>query len=119
MRPARHARLEQRHQPVHDDAFHRERHQGAQQVAAALQLVAVHPGDAGASQHDRDPGAPRQAVTERPRTNWAVSTLLDLELRSGDWPQAEATLKRAEKLKVIESADAWQIPIGRLDRNAL
>jgi len=48
----------------------------------------------------------RQAVTERPRTNWAASTLLDLELRSGDWPQAEATLKRAEKLKVIESADA-------------
>src|SRR5262245_26790150 len=27
----------------------------------------------------------RQAVTERPRTAWAVSTLLDLELRSGDW----------------------------------
>ena len=48
----------------------------------------------------------RQAVTERPRTSWAVSTLLDLELRSGDWPQAESTLKRAEKLKVIESADA-------------
>jgi len=48
----------------------------------------------------------RQAVTERPRTSWAVSTLLDLELRSGDWPQAEATLKRAEKLKIIESASA-------------
>ncbi len=48
----------------------------------------------------------RQAVTERPRTSWAVSTLLDLELRSGDWPQAEATLKRAEKLKVVESASA-------------
>jgi HemY protein len=48
----------------------------------------------------------RQAVTERPRTGWAVSTLLELELRSGDWPQAEATLKRAEKLKVVESADA-------------
>src|SRR5262245_32403998 len=48
----------------------------------------------------------RQTVTERPRTGWAVSTLLDLELRAGDWPQAEATLKRAEKLKVVESADA-------------
>jgi HemY protein len=48
----------------------------------------------------------RQAVTERPRTGWAVSTLLDLELRSGDWPQAEATLKRAEKLKLVEPADA-------------
>jgi HemY protein len=48
----------------------------------------------------------RQAVTERPRTGWAVSTLLDLELRSGDWPQAEATLKRAEKLKLVEAADA-------------
>src|SRR5262249_59439186 len=29
-----------------------------------------------------------------------------LELRSGDWPQAEATLKRAEKLKIVESPDA-------------
>jgi HemY protein len=48
----------------------------------------------------------RQAVTERPRTGWAVSTLLDLELRAGDWPQAEATLKRAEKLKVVEAAEA-------------
>jgi len=48
----------------------------------------------------------RQAVTERPRTGWAVSTLLDLELRSGDWSPAEATLKRAEKLKLVEAADA-------------
>jgi HemY protein len=35
-----------------------------------------------------------------------VSTLLDLELRSGAWPQAEATLKRAEKLKVVDPGSA-------------
>ena len=48
----------------------------------------------------------RQAVTERPRTTWAASTLLDLELRAGDWPAAETTLKRAEKLRVIEPSAA-------------
>ncbi len=54
-------------------------------------------------------GYARQAVTERPKTAWAVSTLLDLELRSAAWAQAEATLKRAEKLKVIEAAAARRI----------
>jgi len=48
----------------------------------------------------------RQAVKERPKTAWAVSTLLDLELRSAAWAQAEATLKRAEKLKVVEAGAA-------------
>jgi HemY protein len=54
-------------------------------------------------------GYARQAVTERPKTAWAVSTLLDLELRSAAWAQAEATLKRAEKLKVVEAAAARRI----------
>jgi HemY protein len=54
-------------------------------------------------------GYARQAVTERPKTAWAVSTLLDLELRSAAWPQAEATLKRAEKLKVVEAVAARRI----------
>jgi HemY protein len=54
-------------------------------------------------------GYARQAVTERPKTAWAVSTLLDLELRSAAWPQAEATLKRAEKLKVVEAGAARRI----------
>ena len=44
----------------------------------------------------------RQAATERPNTAWAVSTLLDLELRSGEWAHAMLTLKRAERLKAIE-----------------
>ncbi|MGE0119401.1 MAG: heme biosynthesis protein HemY [Dongiaceae bacterium] len=51
-------------------------------------------------------GFARQAVEARPKTAWAVSTLLDLELKSGAWPQAEATLKRAEKLGVVEHAAA-------------
>lgn len=54
-------------------------------------------------------GYARQAVTERPKTAWAVSTLLDLELRSAAWPQAEATLRRAEKLKVVEAGSARRI----------
>jgi HemY protein len=54
-------------------------------------------------------GYARQAVTERPKTAWAVSTLLDLELRSAAWAQAEATLKRGEKLKVVEAAAARRI----------
>src|SRR5262245_55945777 len=48
----------------------------------------------------------RQAVTERPRAAWAAAALLDLELRAGEWPAAETTLKRAEKLRVIEPSVA-------------
>lgn len=51
-------------------------------------------------------GLARQAVQERPQTSWAVSTLLDLELKSGAWKEAEATLRRAEKLKVLDAAAA-------------
>jgi HemY protein len=51
----------------------------------------------------------RQAVTERPNTGWAVETLLELELKSGDWNAAEATLRRAQKLKVIEPAAAKRL----------
>jgi HemY protein len=48
----------------------------------------------------------RQAATERPNTGWAVQTLLELELKAGDWTAAEATLRRAVKLKAIEPAAA-------------
>jgi HemY protein len=48
----------------------------------------------------------RQAATERPNTGWAVQTLLELELKSGDWTAAEATLRRAQKLKAVEPAAA-------------
>ena len=54
-------------------------------------------------------GYARQAVTARPKAAWAASTLLDLELRSAAWLEAEATLKRAEKLKVIDAAAARRI----------
>jgi len=48
----------------------------------------------------------RQAATERPNTAWAVSTLLDLELRSAEWTHALLTLKRAERLKTIDATVA-------------
>src|SRR5215471_14403914 len=48
----------------------------------------------------------RQAATERPNTAWAVSTLLDLELRSAEWAHALLTLKRAERLKAIDATAA-------------
>ncbi len=44
----------------------------------------------------------RQAAEERPKAGWAVSTLLELELKEGDNRAAEAVLRRAERLKVIE-----------------
>lgn len=48
----------------------------------------------------------RQAVQERPQTTWAVATQLDLELKCGDWKEAEAALRRAERLKVVDAAAA-------------
>jgi HemY protein len=48
----------------------------------------------------------RQAAAERPDAGWAVSTLLELELKDGDWVAATETLKRAEKLRAIEPAAA-------------
>lgn len=41
------------------------------------------------------------AHRERPGTAWATITLLDLQLRNGDWNDAEATLKEAARQKTI------------------
>jgi HemY protein len=48
----------------------------------------------------------RRAAGERPQAAWAVSAVLDLELKTGAWAEAAATLKRAEKLKAIDTAAA-------------
>lgn len=45
-----------------------------------------------------------QARDERPGTGWALTTLLDLQRREGDWAGAEATLRDATKHKAIEPA---------------
>lgn len=41
------------------------------------------------------------AHRERPGAVWATTTLLDLQLKNGDWTEAEATLKEAAKQKSI------------------
>lgn len=51
----------------------------------------------------------RQAAGERPDTGWAVSTMLALELKTGDWFAAGTTLRRVEKLRAIESPAAKRI----------
>ena len=51
----------------------------------------------------------RQAVTERPGTSWAVSALLDLELKRGDIAAAEKALDNAERARLIETARAKRI----------
>ena len=43
----------------------------------------------------------RRAYEERPNTPWAVATLLDLYLESGDWSHAQALLQHAGKSKVL------------------
>jgi HemY protein len=48
----------------------------------------------------------RQAVTERPGTSWAMSALLDLELKRGDLAAAEQALDRAERSRLIDTARA-------------
>ncbi|WP_119460630.1 heme biosynthesis HemY N-terminal domain-containing protein [Rhodospirillaceae bacterium SYSU D60014] len=45
-----------------------------------------------------------QAQDERPGTGWALTTLLDLQRRAGDWAAAEETLRAATKHKAIEPA---------------
>ncbi|MGH6933201.1 MAG: heme biosynthesis protein HemY [Dongiaceae bacterium] len=59
-----------------------------------------------ARNHDEALQLARQAASERPNAGWAASTLLDLELKSGDWTAAGPTLRRAEKLRAIEPAAA-------------
>lgn len=48
----------------------------------------------------------RQAVAERPGTSWAVSALLDLELKRGDLAATEKALDRAERARLIDTARA-------------
>jgi HemY protein len=43
----------------------------------------------------------RRAYEERPNTPWAIATLLDLQLESGDWKRAQPLLQHAAKLKVL------------------
>src|SRR5206468_3676336 len=43
----------------------------------------------------------RRAYEERPKTGWAITTLLDLHLESGDWAQAMPLLLQAGKLKAL------------------
>lgn len=43
-----------------------------------------------------------RAHRERPGAAWATTTLLDLQLRQGDWTNAEITLKEAAKQKAID-----------------
>ena len=51
----------------------------------------------------------RQAVTERPGTSWAVSALLDLELKRGDLAAAEKALDSAERARLIDAPRAKRI----------
>jgi len=55
----------------------------------------ARPAHAGAQgrQRQRGPAAGAPGGDRAATDELAASTLLDLELRSGDWPQAEATLK--------------------------
>jgi HemY protein len=43
----------------------------------------------------------RRAYEERPKTPWAVTTLLDLHLEAGDWADAAPLLIQARKLKAL------------------
>ena len=48
----------------------------------------------------------RRAYEERPKTGWAVATLLDLHLEAGDWAEAAPLLTQAAKLKARPEAEA-------------
>ncbi len=45
-----------------------------------------------------------RAHDEKPNAAWAVKTLLDLRLKTGQWQAAEGTLKDAVKLKAVDAA---------------
>jgi len=47
-----------------------------------------------------------RAHRERPKAAWAATTLLDLQLRAGDWSGAEGTLRQAAKLRAVAPASA-------------
>lgn len=46
----------------------------------------------------------RRAYRLKPQSGWVVSTLYDLQKRSGQWLDAEATLQASAKLKLISPA---------------
>jgi HemY protein len=48
----------------------------------------------------------RRAYEERPKTGWAVATLLDLHLEAGDWAEAAPLLTQAAKLKAMPDSEA-------------
>ncbi len=48
----------------------------------------------------------RRAYEERPGTPWAVATLLDLQLESGEWNGVEPLLAQAVKLKALPEPEA-------------
>ncbi len=48
----------------------------------------------------------RRAHDLRPRTPWVLSTLFDLEARSGNWARAQQALEEGERVGVIPAADA-------------
>jgi HemY protein len=48
----------------------------------------------------------RRAYEERPKTGWAITTLLDLHLEGGDWNQAMPLLTQAARLKALSEAEA-------------
>jgi HemY protein len=50
-----------------------------------------------------------RALKERPNTPWAAESLLDLQLRDGQWSAAAATLRQATRLKAIDDARSRRI----------
>lgn len=59
-----------------------------------------------------------QARAERPSTGWALTTLLDLQLRGGDWRAAEATLAQASKHRAVTPAAAKRMQAVLLTERA-
>lgn len=50
----------------------------------------------------------RKAEQLQPKRIWVIRTLLDLETRNAEWPKAERTLKKAEKLGIVDKEQARQ-----------
>lgn len=50
-----------------------------------------------------------QAHRERPNATWATTTLLDLQLKAGEWANAEATIKEAVRQKAVTPERARRI----------
>lgn len=48
----------------------------------------------------------KRAHRLRPKSDWVVNTLYDLQKRSGEWSGAAETLKESEKLRLLPTSDA-------------